>query len=116
MANVAPSFYEGSRSWVGHFKGGMGYACILSNTAFGACVGDPLTAAVTFTPMTLPVMRKHGYADSLLLGTIVAASILATMIPPSGSLIIYGALTQTSISQLFIAAVIPASCSWPSTS
>lgn len=107
VANVAPSFYEGSRSWVGHLKGGMGYACILSNCAFGACVGDPLTAAVTFTPMTLPVMRRHGYADSLSLGTIVGASILATMIPPSGSLIIYGSLTQTSIGELFIAAVIP---------
>jgi len=107
MANVAPKFYEGSRSWVGHLRGGMGYSCITANCAFGACVGDPLTAAVTFTPMTLPVMRKHGYADSLSLGTIVAASILATMIPPSGSLIIYGALTQTSIGELFIAAVIP---------
>jgi tripartite ATP-independent transporter DctM subunit len=107
VANVAPSFYEGSRSWVGHLRGGMGYSCIVANCAFGACVGDPLTAACTFTPMTLPVMRKHGYADSLSLGTIVGASILATMIPPSGSLIVYGALTQTSIGELFIAAIIP---------
>jgi C4-dicarboxylate transporter DctM subunit len=52
-------------------------------------------------------MRKQGYADSLALGTISAASILATMIPPSGSLIVYGALTQTSIGELFMAAVIP---------
>jgi C4-dicarboxylate transporter DctM subunit len=107
VANVAPSFYEGSRSWVGHLRGGMGYSCIVANCAFGACVGDPLTAACTFTPMTLPVMRKHGYADSLSLGTIVGASILATMIPPSGTLIVYGALTQTSIGELFIAAIIP---------
>jgi tripartite ATP-independent transporter DctM subunit len=107
VANVAPSFYEGARSWVGHFRGGMGYSCIAANCAFGACVGDPLTAAVTFTPMSLPAMRKHGYADSVALGTIVAASILATMIPPSGSLIIYGALTSTSIGELFIAAIVP---------
>lgn len=107
VANVAPSFYEGSRSWVGHLRGGMGYSCIVANCAFGACVGDPLTAACTFTPMTLPVMRKHGYADSLSLGTIVGASILATMIPPSGTLIVFGALTQTSIGELFIAAIIP---------
>lgn len=107
VANVAPSFYEGSRAWVGHLRGGLGYACILSNTAFGACVGDPLTASVTFTPMTLPVMRRYGYVDSLSLGTIVGAGILATMIPPSGVLIVYGSLTQTSIGELFIAAVIP---------
>ncbi len=107
VANVAPSFYEGSRSWLGHKRGGMGYSCIVANCAFGACVGDPLTAACTFTPMSLPVMRKYNYADSISMGTIVAASILATMIPPSGTLIVYGALTSTSIGELFIAAVIP---------
>ncbi len=107
VANVAPGFYEGARSWIGHKRGGLGYSCIVANCAFGACVGDPLTAAVTFTPMSLPSMRKEGYADSVALGTIVAASILATMIPPSGTLIIYGAITSTSIGELFIAAVIP---------
>ncbi|WP_258360448.1 TRAP transporter large permease [Moorella sulfitireducens] len=107
LANVASSFYEGTRSWIGHWRGGMGHACILANTAFGACVGDPLSAAVTFTSMSLPEMRRQGYKDSLSMGTIVAASILATMIPPSGTLIVYGALTQTPIGELFIAAVIP---------
>ncbi|MBN1320857.1 MAG: TRAP transporter large permease [Thermoleophilia bacterium] len=107
VANVAPGFYEGARSWVGHYRGGLGYSCIAANCAFGACVGDPLTAAVTFTPMSLPSMRKQGYANSVALGAIVAASILATMIPPSGTLIIYGAITSTSISELFIAAVVP---------
>jgi C4-dicarboxylate transporter DctM subunit len=107
VANVASGFYEGTHYWVGHRRGGLGYACIVANCAFGACVGDPLTAAITFTPMTLPVMRRYGYSDSISLGTISAASILAPMIPPSGTLIIYGALTSTSIGELFIATIIP---------
>lgn len=107
MANVAPSFYEGCKAWIGHWPGGMGHACILANTAFGACVGDPTTAAMTFTPMSLPVMRKQGYADRVSIGVISASGILATLIPPSGSLIIYGALTSTSIGELFMAGVIP---------
>lgn len=107
VANVASGFYEGTQSWLGHRRGGLGYACIVANCAFGACVGDPLTAAVTFTPMSLPAMRRYGYSDTVSLGTITAASLLAPMIPPSGTLIIYGALTSTSIGELFIATVIP---------
>ncbi len=107
VANVASGFYEGTQRWVGHRKGGLGYACIGANCAFGACVGDPLTAAVTFTPMTLPAMRRYGYSDTVSLGTITASSLLAPMIPPSGTLIIFGALTSTSIGALFMATVIP---------
>lgn len=106
-AGIASSFYEGSKRLIGHLRGGLGYACVLANSAFGACVGDPLTAAVTFTGMSLPEMEKAGYSKSVAGGTIVAAGILATLIPPSGPLIVYGALTQTPIADLFIAAVIP---------
>lgn len=104
---VAEDFYEGARRWLGHFPGGLAHTVVMGNTAFGACVGDPGSANVTFAAMSVPEMRKNKYADTLTLGSILGAGVLATLIPPSGTLIIYGAITITSIGSLFIAGIVP---------
>lgn len=106
-SGLAEEFYEGIRKWVGHYRGGLAAAVILGNTGFGACTGDMISAAVTFTAISLPEMRKYKYADSLTLGSVVAGSVLAILIPPSLIFIMYGALTGTSIGKLFLAGVIP---------
>ena len=106
-SNMAKETYDGIRKWVGHFRGGLGYATVIGNAAFGTCTGVPIGAAVTFTTMSLPEMRKHGYDDKLTLGAISAGGILSSLIPPSMGFIVYGALTETSIGQLFIAGIGP---------
>lgn len=106
-SGLAQEFYTGIRKWIGHFRGGLAMAVIVGNAAFGACIGEPVGAAVTFTAMSLPEMRKFKYDDQLTLGSISAGSILAMLIPPSLGFIVYGALTETSIGQLFIAGIIP---------
>jgi C4-dicarboxylate transporter DctM subunit len=104
---LAEEFYDGIGRWIGHFRGGLATTVIIGNTAFGACTGDAISASVTFLTVSLPVMRKHHYADSLTLGTIAAGSLLAVLIPPSLPFILIGALTQTSIGALFIAGILP---------
>ncbi|MBN1380866.1 MAG: TRAP transporter large permease [Deltaproteobacteria bacterium] len=106
-SGLAQEFFIGVRKWIGHFRGGLAMAVVVGNTGFGACTGDPVSAAATFTAMCLPEMRKFKYDDKLTLGAIGAASVLAGLIPPSLSFILYGALTETSIGRLFIAGIIP---------
>lgn len=106
-SGMAQEFYAGIRRWIGHFRGGMATSVIMGNAAFGACSGSNISAAVTFTVMSLPEMRKYKYADSLSLGAIGAGSSLSVLIPPSIPFIILGAITQTSIAKLFIAGLIP---------
>ncbi|MCL6477572.1 MAG: TRAP transporter large permease [Peptococcaceae bacterium] len=106
-SNMAQEFYGGIRKWIGHVRGGLAYATIFGNAAFGTCTGVPIGAAVTFTSMSLPEMRKYKYDDKLTLGAISAGGLLSNLIPPSLGFIIYGALTETSIGQLFIAGIIP---------
>jgi len=105
--NLAGEFYEGIRKWVGQVRGGLAMTVILGNTGFGACTGDPVSACVTFTAISLPQMRRYHYDDKLTLGCVAAGSILAGMIPPSMGYILYGALTETSIGQLFMGGVFP---------
>lgn len=104
---LVEEFYDGIRRWIGHFRGGLAMSIIGANTGFGAVSGDSISAAITFTAISLPEMRKYGYADTLTLGSIVAGSFLAQFIPPSLTFIVYGALTQTSIGKLFIAGILP---------
>jgi C4-dicarboxylate transporter DctM subunit len=57
--------------------------------------------------VALPEMRKYKYSDGFSLGTIAASGNLGIMIPPSGSFVLYGFLTETSIGALFIAGILP---------
>lgn len=106
-SGITQEFYNGMRKWIGHVRGGLAMTVVGGMTAFGACTGDPVGAAVTFSSMSLTEMRKFSYDDKLTLGSVAAGSILAGLIPPSLSFIIYGALTETSIGELFMGGVIP---------
>jgi tripartite ATP-independent transporter DctM subunit len=66
-----------------------------------------MAATITFTVASLPMMRKFKYNDRLTLGAVAAGGMLAGLIPPSLPLILYGAITETSISQLLISGVFP---------
>jgi C4-dicarboxylate transporter, DctM subunit len=105
--DLAKEFFTGVQKWIGHFRGGLALSVIVGNAGFGACTGVPIGAAVTFTALCLPEMRKFGYNDKLTLGAVAAGSNLSTLIPPSLGFILYGALTENSVGQLFIAGVIP---------
>lgn len=106
-SNIAEEFFGGVRRWIGHIRGGLAHAVVVGNAIFGACCGNPIASAVTFTSMCLQEMRRYGYKDKLTLGAVASAGLLAALIPPSMPFIIYGALTETSIGELFIAGVVP---------
>jgi tripartite ATP-independent transporter DctM subunit len=54
-----------------------------------------------------PQLAQRGYERKMVVGTLAAGGTLGLLIPPSLSLLIYGALTDTSIGKLFLAGVIP---------
>jgi tripartite ATP-independent transporter DctM subunit len=57
--------------------------------------------------MVMPEFRKYGYDMSLATGTLASAGTLAVLVPPSTLLVIYGVWTETSISELFMAGIVP---------
>jgi tripartite ATP-independent transporter DctM subunit len=57
--------------------------------------------------MTIPELRKRGYPEFMTVGTLAGAGTLGLLIPPSIIMIVYGVTAEVSISQLFIAGVIP---------
>jgi C4-dicarboxylate transporter DctM subunit len=87
-------------------RGGAGYAAVAASMAFGAVSGSaPATVAALGRIMYPPLIRS-GFRNEFSLGLIVSAAETALLIPPSISLIIYGWLTETSISRLFAAGLV----------
>jgi tripartite ATP-independent transporter DctM subunit len=107
QSGVGADLYETAYKWVGQFWGGLASATVIACALFAAITGISAPAIVTMGKVALPAMRKYNYSDNLALGSIVCAGTLAFLIPPSVVLIIYGVLTETSISRLYMAGFIP---------
>lgn len=95
------------KAFIGHRRGGLAAAVQVASTAFGAICGSPLACIATMTSVAYPEMRKQGYKAEMAAMSISVGGSMATLIPPSATLIIYGIITETSISQLFMSGIIP---------
>jgi tripartite ATP-independent transporter DctM subunit len=106
-AGLSQSLYAAAGAFIGRTRGGLALATIGACAAFGAICGSSLATAATMGKVSLPEMRRFGYADSLAAAAIAAGGTLGVLIPPSILLVIYGLLTETSIGELFVGALIP---------
>ena len=107
VAGVAGDVYRLAQAVVGSFRGGLALATIAGCAGFGTVTGSSLATIATFGQISLPEMRARGYSPALATGCVAAGGNLGALIPPSGPLILFALLTEASIGQLFIAAIIP---------
>lgn len=94
-------------TFVGHLKGGLAVSTATACTLFGAVSGSTQATVVAVGGPLRPRMLKAGYKDNFVLALIVNSSDIAFLIPPSIGMIIYGVVSGTSISELFIAGIGP---------
>ncbi|AUH63219.1 TRAP transporter large permease [Paracoccus zhejiangensis] len=94
-------------AFVGHIRGGLAISTATACTLFGAVSGSTQATVVAVGGPLRPRMLKAGYNDSFVLALIINASDIAFLIPPSIGMIIYGVVSGTSISELFIAGIGP---------
>ena len=106
-AGIAERMYEAMRHWMSWLPGGLMNANIGFCAVFSAASGSAAATAATIGTIAIPEMRRHGYNERLFLGTLAAGGTLDILIPPSVNLIVYGALTETSIPQLYLAGFLP---------
>ena len=106
-SGISQDLYVAANKWVGRLPGGLALATNLACTGFAACTGSSLASAATMGMIAYPEMIKFKYDPGLATGTIAAGGTLGFLIPPSLVFIIYGAITETSISALFIAGILP---------
>lgn len=106
-AGLAEDMFEAARRWLGHLPGGVGVATITACGGFAAMCASSSAAAATIARIALPQMDKVGYDPGFSAGSVAAGGTMGILIPPSGALIIFALLTEQSVSDLFIAGIVP---------
>ncbi|MGE0845888.1 MAG: TRAP transporter large permease [Flavobacteriaceae bacterium] len=87
--------------------GGLLHTNIAVCTAFGAVSGSSIATAAAVSAVSYPELSRRGYDKPAVLGSIAGGSTLGLLIPPSLSLLLYGAWQEVSIGQLFLAGILP---------
>lgn len=99
--------YRSLADWLNLLPGGLLHTNIGASAIFSAVSGSSVATAATVATVALPSFRSRQYDERLVLGSIAAGASLGNLIPPGIALIVYGAMTNTSVGQLYAAAVIP---------
>ncbi len=117
-SNASRDLYETLHKWLYKVPGGLGIASMLGCGIFAALCGSSPATAAAIGGISIPEMKKKGYAPSLATGLIAHAGTFGILIPPSITMILYGVATESSIRKCFIAGVVPGlleillSCVW----
>ena len=94
-------------AFVGHIRGGLGHVNVLISLLFGHLSGSAQADAAGIGSMLIPAMKKAGYDSGFSVAITACSSTLGVIIPPSVLLVVYGAMSGTSIGALFIAGFVP---------
>ena len=92
---------------VGHLHGGLAIASVMACVLFAAVSGSSPATVVAVGSIVIAGMVRAGYTQSFAAGVICNAGTLGILIPPSIVMVVYGAVTETSVGALFMAGVVP---------
>jgi tripartite ATP-independent transporter DctM subunit len=107
QGGLSRSLFQAAAAFVGHIRGGLAMAAVLSAAAFGAVCGSSVATSATITQVAYPEMKAHGYHGRLTTAALACGGTLGILIPPSVPLVVYAILTEQNIGKLFAAAMVP---------
>jgi tripartite ATP-independent transporter DctM subunit len=107
VSGISDGLYKGMNKCLSWIPGGLLHSNIGSCALFAAISGSSVATAATIGTVALPELEKRGYNEQLACGSLAAGGTLGILIPPSGTMIVYGMLADTSVGRLFAGGVIP---------
>jgi len=107
VSGVSTRIYNAVAPFFQVIPGKLLHTNIVVCTMFGAVCGASTSTAAAVGSVAYPELRQRGYHRPTVIGTLAAGGTLGLLIPPSLSLLIYGATQNVSIGRLFLAGIIP---------
>jgi tripartite ATP-independent transporter DctM subunit len=92
---------------VGHLRGSLAHANIVSSMAFAGISGSSTADTSAIGGVLIPAMKEQGYKPGYAAAITATSSTIGAIIPPSMTMIVYGALANVSIGGLFLGGIIP---------
>ncbi len=96
-----------ARSVVGHVRGGLAHVSVLASMLFAGVSGAALAEAMGLGKIEIKAMEDAGFDRSFAAAVTASSSTIGPVIPPSIPLVIYGALAEVSVGELFLGGVVP---------
>jgi C4-dicarboxylate transporter, DctM subunit len=104
---LSQDMFRGLAPWMQALPGRLLHVNVVGCAIFAAVSGSSAATCATIGKMSLPELKARGYPDGIAVGSLAGAGTLGLLIPPSIIMIVYGVSAEVSISQLFIAGVLP---------
>ncbi|MCR5074132.1 MAG: TRAP transporter large permease [Clostridiales bacterium] len=96
-----------AKTLIGHVTGGMGMVTVIACMFFAAISGSGVATAAAVGGIMIPILKQDNYKDEFSTALVSTASAVGPIIPPSVPMIILGILCSISVTDLFIAGVVP---------
>lgn len=95
------------RSCLGHRNGGLAHANVGASVLFAGMSGSAVADAAGMGAVEIKAMKDQGYDADFAAAVTASSSVIGPIIPPSIPFVIYGAIAQVSVGQLFVAGIVP---------
>ena len=106
-SKVTDRIFELAKCFVGHLPGGLGHVNVVASMIFAGMSGSAVADAGGLGQMEIKAMVEDGYNEDFSAAVTGASSTIGPILPPSIPVVIYGALSGASVTQLLIAGVVP---------
>ncbi len=104
---LSQQLVEFARVLVGYLRAGLAHASIVSSMVFAGISGSSTADASAIASIVVPTMKQSGYKPGFAAALIACAGTIGAIIPPSMTMVVYGAIAQVSIGGLFLGGIIP---------
>ena len=106
-AGIIQGAFRCARAWLGWMPGGLAIGTIFATAGFAAVSGASTATAAVFARVAIPELLRYKYHPRIAAAVVAAGGTLASLIPPSAILVIYGIIVEQSIGALLLAGFIP---------
>jgi tripartite ATP-independent transporter DctM subunit len=106
-AGITRRLFKLASAMVGHITGGLAHVNIVTNTLMAGMSGSSVADAAATAKVLVPAMVNSGYSKPFSAAITASSGTIAPVIPPSIGMVLYGAMTGTSIARLFLGGFIP---------
>ena len=107
VSGISERIFNFAMAVIGHVRGGLGHVNVLASLIFAGISGSASADAAGLGRIEIEAMRNEGYDISFAAAITAVSSTVGPIIPPSIHLVIYGAIAEVSVGDLFMAGILP---------
>src|SRR5437667_5312076 len=104
---ISKKLVEFAETVVGHWRGGLGHASVVSSMVFAGVSGSSVADTSAIGSILVPAMKSRGYKPGVASVLVACAGTAGAIIPPSMTMIVYGSMANVSIGGLFLGGIVP---------